>query len=188
MTKMQQIASRIIELREILGIKESELAAKCKIDIETYLKYESAELDMPISVLYGVSAALNVDPTVILTGDAPKMTNYTVVRKGKGVKVDRYKGYSFRSLAFNYDNRDMEPMIVNIKKTTPPNLVVHKGQEFNLVLKGTVLVTVAENKITLEKGDSIYFDASVLHGQEAITDTAQFLTVINEYSISRSGQ
>lgn len=184
--KMQQIARRIKELREILGFTEKEIALKINVDLDVYLAYENAKLDMPVSVLYSLSSALEVDPTVILTGEAPRMSKYTVVRCGKGVKIERFKGYSFSSLAFNYNNRDMEPMIVELlKKSEAPGLVTHPGQEFNYVLNGVVCVTVGENKFTLNTGDSIYFDAALPHRQTAQTPEAKFLTVINEYSIKR---
>lgn len=184
--KMQQIAGRIKELREILGFTEKEIASKINVDLNTYKLYEGAKLDMPVSVLYSLSAALEVDPTVILTGEAPRMSKYTVVRQEKGVKIERFKGYSFSSLAFNFNNRDMEPMIVELlKKPEEPALVTHPGQEFNYVLQGIICVTVADNKFVLNVGDSIYFDATLLHGQTANTPKAKFLTVINEYSVKR---
>lgn len=183
--QIPQIARRVKELREILGFNEEETAQKINVDLNTYLSYESGKADMPVSVLYSLSKVLQVDPTVILTGEEARMSKYTVVRGGKGIKIERYKGYSFTSLAFNYNYRDMEPMIVELQKNkVPANLVSHPGQEFNYVLEGTVRVVVAENKFVLNVGDTIYFDATLSHGQFAETDKAKFLTVINEYSIN----
>ena len=51
-----------------------------------------------------------------MTGDVPRMDDYTVVRGGNGVKVERYPGYSFSALAFNYKHRQMDPMIVTLSK------------------------------------------------------------------------
>ena len=184
--KMLEVASRVKELREILGLSPKEIASKINIELDTYLQYESGKSDMPVSVLYSLSTVLNVDPTVILTGEEARMQNYTVVRLGKGVKIERYKGYSFTSLAFNYNNRDMEPMIVELfNNSEKPQTVTHPGQEFNYVLNGTVCVKVGENKFILNEGDSIYFDATIPHGQSAETAKAKFLTVINEYSVRR---
>jgi len=181
------IASRIKELREILEETTKDVAAKAGISESEYLKYENAEADMPISVLYGVAAALNVDPTVILTGDAPKMASYSVVRDGMGVNVVRYKGYSYSSLATNYIDRDMDPMVVSLLKKSEHKaaLVSHDGQEFNYVLEGSVKVVIAHSEFILNEGDSIYFDAKCPHGQYAETKKAKFLTVINEAAIKK---
>lgn len=43
------------------------------------------------------------------------MNVHTVVRKGEGVSVDRYEGYQFESLAFNFMHRSMEPMLVTLE-------------------------------------------------------------------------
>ena len=71
-----QIAARIRELREILDVPQEALAQKIGVDIEEYKRYESAQDDIPIGVLYGVAAELRVDPTELLTGEAPRMDEY----------------------------------------------------------------------------------------------------------------
>lgn len=181
--KMQQISARIRELRDILELSADEVAEQSGLKTEEYLAYEQARADMPISALYAVANTLGVDATVLLTGEMPRMNRYTVVRQGKGVTVERYKGYDFTSLAFNYIDREMEPMLVNLsKKDGRAELVTHKGNEFNYVLTGTVEVTVGGNCFVLNAGDSIYFDPALPHGQSAVSDEAKFLTVINENS------
>jgi len=179
--QMKQIAARVTELREILGFSQVEVAAYLNLPLDEYKEYEIAKKDMTIGVIYGLASLFKIDPTVILTGDTPRMDAYTVVKKGEGLKVERYKGYSFSSLAFNYKDRDMDPMIVTIKKNDKnANLVPHGGQEFNYCLKGTMKVTVGAKEVTLNEGDSIYFSSSIPHKQCAVTDEAVFLTVLNE--------
>ena len=176
-----EVARRIWELREILEISKEEVAQKAGIDFDDYVKYESAELDIPISAIYAVAEVLKVDPTVLLTGEAPRMNQYTITRKGKGISVERYKEYSFQALAFNFMNRDMNPMIVNLApKPSAPELVTHNGQEFNYVLEGVVTVLYGPHKFQLKEGDSIYFDPTIPHGQMAEFGPAKFLTIINE--------
>lgn len=175
-----QIAARIRELREILDITPAAIAEKVGIDVAEYTDYEEARADIPIGVLYAVAAEFGVDPTVLMTGDMPRMDEYTIVRGGKGVKIERYAGYSFSALAFNYKNRDMEPMIVTLDHTDQAELVAHGGQEFNYILEGTIKVVIGKKEFTLNEGDSIYFNPSVPHGQRAVTEHAKFLTVINE--------
>lgn len=178
---LTQIPKRIEELRDILEIPVEEMAGKLAMEPDEYLQYEKGEKDIPISLLYKIAAELGVDFTVLLTGESPRMDTQTVVRKGGGVKVDRYEGYSFSSLAYNYKGRMMEPMVVTIDpQEKEPALVVHSGQEFNYVLSGQVKVTVGKREHLLSEGDSIYFDPNVPHGQAAIGGRASFLTVIME--------
>ena len=68
------IAQRIRELREVLEVPAEQLAKKLHLDTQEYLNYEEGNADIPISFIYGVAAELHVDPTVLLTGDSPKMS------------------------------------------------------------------------------------------------------------------
>lgn len=174
-----QISKRISELRDILELDAEDVAARIGVDTNEYLAFESGAKEIPISLLYKVAEVFKVDPTVLMTGDVPRMDDYTVVRGGNGVKVERYPGYSFSALAFNYKHRQMDPMIVTLSKSETAELVKHDGQEFNYVIEGAIKVVVGEREFTLEAGDSIYFNPQKPHGQRAVTETAKFLTIIN---------
>ena len=178
---LAQIPGRIKELREILEISAIDMARDIDIPLETYLGYEAGEMDIPISVLYKIAAQLGVDATVLLTGEDPRMDTASVCRRGKGVRVERYPGYEFSSLAYNFKGRTIEPLQVYLdpsKKAAAP--VTHSGQEFNYVIEGKVKVTVGRREYILESGDSIYFDAGLPHGQAAMEGPAQFITIIQE--------
>jgi mannose-6-phosphate isomerase-like protein (cupin superfamily) len=157
------------------------MAKDIGISLETYLKYEAGELDIPISVLYKIAARFGVDATVLLTGEDPRMDTASVCRRGKGVRIERYPGYEFSSLAYNFKGRTIEPLLVFLdpsKEPAPP--VTHPGQEFNYVVEGKVKVTVAGREYILESGDCVYFDAGLPHGQQAVDGPAQFITIIQE--------
>jgi len=172
---------RIKELREILEISALDLAKDCNIVFDTYSMYESGELDIPISVLYTIAGRLQTDVTVLLTGEEARMDSAAVCRNGKGVQIERYPGYEFASLAYNFKHRTMEPLLVTLDSTKPPaSQVSHSGQEFNYVVDGQVKVTVVKTEHILGPGDSIYFDARLPHGQCAVDGPAQFLTIIQE--------
>ena len=175
------IPQRIKELREILEISALDMAKDTDIPFETYVKYEGGELDIPISVLYTIANRLGTDVTVLLTGEEARMDSAAVCRKGRGVQIERYPGYEFSSLAYNFRNRTMEPLLVLLDSSKPQAAQVsHSGQEFNYVVEGQVKVTVAKNEHILSAGDSIYFDARLPHGQSAVNGTAQFITIIQE--------
>ena len=175
------IPQRVRELREILEISQDEIAKAIGIPADEYLRLESGENDMPISTLYEIAAVLHVDFSTLLTGQTPKMATYAVTRGGKGAKIERYPGYDYTSLSYNFKHREMEPILVNLARNDEcPALVSHSGQEFNYVIHGTVRVTIARKDIILEAGDCIYFDPAQPHGQTAVSETASFLTVIKE--------
>jgi mannose-6-phosphate isomerase-like protein (cupin superfamily) len=157
------------------------MAGETDIPFETYIKYEGGELDIPISVLYTIANRLGTDVTVLLTGEEARMNSAAVCRKGRGVQIERYPGYEFSSLAYNFRNRTMEPLLVLLDSSKPQAAQVsHSGQEFNYVVEGQIRVTVGKNEHILSAGDSIYFDARLPHGQSAVNGTAQFITIIQE--------
>jgi len=178
-----QIPGRIKELREIMEISAMDIAADIHVPLQTYEKYESGEQDIPISVLYNIANRLNIDVTVLMTGEDPRMDSAAVCRKGKGVQVERYPGYEFSSLAYNFKGRTMEPLLVLLDSSRPQAAQVsHSGQEFNYVVEGHVKVTVGKAEYILAAGDTIYFDATLPHSQSAIDGSAQFITIIQEIS------
>lgn len=179
--KLLQIASRIKELREILDIKAESVAARLGVTPATYLKYEAGTLDIPISILYEIADELHTDLTVLLTGEAPRMDTHTIVRAGKGIRIERFPGYQYASLAFNFKSRDMEPLLVDLSpEDEAAPLVAHSGQEFNYVLEGSVRITLGKHAYDLAQGDSIYFDPHQPHAQAAVGGPAKFLTVITK--------
>jgi len=179
--KAAHVPERIKELRKILEISAIDFAKDTDIPYETYCKYENGEEDIPISVLFTIATHLGTDVTVLLTGEEARMDSAAVCRRGRGVQIERYPGYEFSSLAYNFKHRTMEPLLVSLDSSKPQAaLVSHSGQEFNYVTEGQVKVTVVKTEHILNAGDSIYFDARLLHGQCAVNGTAQFITIIQE--------
>jgi len=76
----------------------------------------------------------------------------------------------------------MEPLLVTLLPGEPEAaLVTHRGQEFNLVLEGSIAITYDGKEHILYAGDAVYFDPMHPHGQKAVgSEKARFLTVITE--------
>lgn len=180
--ELRQLAARIRELREICGYSEEEIAAEVGVSVETYREYEETGYNVPINVLYHISQKFGVDLTEIMTGKAARLETYSICRRGQGEKIDRYPGYQFESLAHRFRGKVMEPLLVTLYPSDQrAALVTHRGQEFNLVLEGSVIVTYDDKDHILHEGDAIYFDPTHPHGQHAYGgEKARFLTVIIE--------
>lgn len=178
--EIRAMAARIRELRDICGYTRESMAKSLGIDEEKYASYEECGEDIPISVLYHLANLFAVDINELLTGKAPHLQTYCLVRKGRGQSIDRYPGYSFQSLASTFKRKIMEPLLVTVDPSDEPELVTHPGQEFNLCLEGVIDLYFDRKVIRLEAGDSIYFNPTHPHGQRAVGGTASFLTVIAE--------
>ena len=181
MDNINEIAARIRELREVCDYTQETLAKELNVDPEVYKGYEQNG-DFPISVIYEIANKFGVDFNELVTGEPSRIDTYQVVRRGKGRSISRYPGYRFKDLAFRYADKVMQPLLVTLEPDdAPAKLVSHAGQEFNLVLKGTIAVVFEDKEIILHEGDSIYFNPTYLHGQRCVGDTkARFLTMIAE--------
>jgi quercetin dioxygenase-like cupin family protein len=179
--QIQQIAARIKELREIEGISSESFARELSIIPELFASYESGNTDIPVGFLYKVSHRFGIELSSLLKGEEPKLHVYSIVRKGKGLNVDRRKQYKYENLASNFIQKKAEPFIVTVEANPNSQLEFnsHPGQEFNYVLEGTLMVVVERHEIILNSGDSIYFDSGYSHAMKALNNRkVRFLAVI----------
>jgi len=180
--QIRNIADRIRDLREIAGKDVGSAARELGLTTELYQKYESGEIEIPVSIMYEISNVYNVELTEILTGEAPTLSTWCFVRKGGGVDVERTTKYKYQSLAYNFAHKKSEPFIVTVTPEDddiPVHLNVHPGQEFNYVVEGVLKIVINNRELILNEGDSLYFDSSSPHGMKAVGDTpARFIAII----------
>lgn len=179
---IDQLGERLRGIREACDVSVEEMARDLAIPVEVYESYEATGADVPISVIYHMANKFGVDLTEILVGGKPRLDTYQVVRKGAGEAVDRYPGYHFEDLAWRFNKKIMQPLLVTLDPSNQPAaLVTHTGQEFNMVLEGEMTLTFDGKDILLSQGDSVYFNPEHPHGQKCAGLTpATFLTVIAE--------
>jgi mannose-6-phosphate isomerase-like protein (cupin superfamily) len=179
--QIKQIAERLRGLREVLEISAEDAATTCAISIEEYLKYESGQYDIPVSILHRMAHNYNFELTTLLSGEEPHMHSYSLTRKDKGIHVDRRQAYDYQSLAGNFLNRKAEPFLVTVEPKDDPAVSynLHPGQEFNYVIEGRLRFIISEKEMILCPGDSIYFDSGLPHGMLAEDGKpAKFLAII----------
>ena len=180
--ELKEIGQRMRFLREACDVTVEEMAADLDVEVERYERWEATGAGVPISAVYHMARKFGVEFTEILTGTAAKLDTYQVVKSGEGREVDRYPGYHYDDLAWRIRNKIMQPLEVVLDPSDDPaKLVSHGGQEFNLVLEGTVIVTFDDEELVLNAGDSVYFNPQHPHGQRCGGDVpARFVTVIAE--------
>ncbi|MBN2544365.1 MAG: cupin domain-containing protein [Spirochaetes bacterium] len=178
----KEIAQRIKEIREINGVSEESISKEFNIGLDLYKKYESGEIEIPVSLLSLVSSKFNIDITSLLTGEEPKLRIYCVVRKDSGPEIDRRKEYKYRDLSYNFINKKAETFLVTVESDDNKDskyYYSHAGQEFNYVLEGALQVNIGKHEVVLNEGDSLYFDSSYKHSMKALNKkTAKFLAII----------
>jgi len=180
---IKQIAQRIKALRELSDMSVETMSKELGIDTKKYIEYESGEIDIPVSFLYAMAGKFNVELTALLTGEEPKLQKLSIVRKDKGLSIDRRKEYKYQDLAYNFINKKAEFFMVTVEpeKEEKENIhkYAHEGHEFNHILEGKMKFFYKNQEIILEPGDSIYFDSGLEHAMIALGDKKlKFLAAI----------
>ena len=183
-TQIAEIAERIKGLRTTLEISEEEMSKATDVTVEDYRSYENGNNDFPFTFLLKSAGRLGVDLSELLNGDTPRLSFYTVVRSEKGLPFERRKGFTYRHLASLMKNRLAEPFMVTApfyeaEQDKPIQYSRHEGQEFDIVLKGSLKVELEGHVEVLHEGDSIYYDSEHNHGMIAAEGSScQFLAIV----------
>jgi quercetin dioxygenase-like cupin family protein/DNA-binding XRE family transcriptional regulator len=180
--QIKLIAERLKGFREIAEISPESLAKKLGVSNTVYSNYESGQTDIPVGFLMSFAQHFNIELSVLLSGENPKLRVYCVVRKGKGLKEDRRKQYKYESLATNFINKKAQPFMVTVEPSAD-NVSVdfnsHPGQEYNYVIEGSMKLFIDTHEIILNEGDSIYFDSGFKHAMKALNNKdVKFLAII----------
>jgi phosphate butyryltransferase len=130
------------------------------------------------SELLKISAILKTDVATLLYGMESQNKKCVKTTWDQRVSVDRKGKLNYESLAPTYPNKVIEPFIVEIFRDDTPEISQHAGEEFHYVIKGTAKITVDNKDYILEVGDSIYFDSSLTHSLNSITERTQILSAI----------
>ena len=173
LSQLHDIATRISDMREILGYSVEEMAARTEVTPDEYLAYESGEVDLPFTFIHKCALAFDIELTELLEGSDTRLLSYAVTRKGQGRQTAKEDGITISNLAHKFKDKIAEPYWVKYEyseqlQNQPIHLTKHAGQEFDLVLSGTLRVQVGENQETLHEGDTIYYNSSTPHGMIAV--------------------
>lgn len=184
MSKTAEIAERLKGLRQMMEISPSDMASSCGLSEKDYLEYEKGKLDFSVTMLCQCADRFKIDVTELFSGNTPKLMQYSVVRAGKGLSVERRQSFVYQHLASNFKNREAEPFLVTApynssEQSKPIGLSSHKGQEMDYVLSGAMKISVDGKEEVLNAGDCIYYDSALPHGMIAINGApCVFLAIV----------
>ena len=184
--KIKEMARRIRELRDIVGLSVESMAEKTGVSVSEYNDCETGKSDLNFAFIYRCALALGVNVTDIIEGYSPKLKGYTVTRNGAGQQIANAHGMTYYNLAFAFRNRIAEPLYVKSVYSEDAQhkdieLTTHEGQECDIVVDGYLMVQIGEHKEVLGPGDSIYYDSDVPHGMIAVNgrDCIFYAIVLN---------
>ena len=145
---LQQVASRVGQTRSWLS------------------KVENFRLTPSLPALARIAEALRVTMAELVEGLDSK-PQISIVRKAERQLVERDRPMSkirYQSLGHKRPSRIMDPFLL----TVPPGVarkeaMAHEGEEFLIVMDGSVNLEYDQKVHRLSSGDCAYFDANVEH-------------------------
>ena len=181
------VGEKIKSLRESQSISMEELAQRSGLAIEQIARIEN-NIDLPsLAPLIIIARVLGVRLGTFL--DDQDENGPVVCRKSEAKDsisfsnnaIHSRKHMEYHSLSKSKADRHMEPFIIDVAPTDDSDFVLssHEGEEFIMVMEGTMEISYGKNTYLLEEGDSIYYDSIVPHHVHAYEgQAAKILAVI----------
>jgi transcriptional regulator with XRE-family HTH domain len=157
-----KIGSKIKRLRLENGLTQEELADRCELT-KGYISQLERELTSPaISTLQDILECLGSSLQAFFSEEERVQVMYA--GNNFFVKEMPDEGYSINWIVPDAKKRAMEPIIVDIE----PGCMTfdddpHQGEEFGMVLKGSVSLILGKEKYRMKKGDCFYFKPDKNH-------------------------
>lgn len=180
------IGSKIKKLRKARKLTLQDVARETGFSPALISQIENNNVSPPIATLSKLARFFDVKIGIFFEEEEAER-RYEVVRKGERRVVSRViskagtgHGYTYEALSFRKRNKKMEPFLLTVtERAKEEELYNHDGEEFLLILQGRAEVLLEDERIVLEEGDAVYFDASLKHRLLACEGTAvQVLAVV----------
>lgn len=174
---------RLKVLRKKLGLTLEALAEKTAMT-KSYLSKVERGLNTPsIAAALKLARALNVNVEELFAEDQPAQARYSLVRRGERQALSgSAEGPGYAVLAQHIGQRSLLPFII-----CPPadfsdsTFKEHLGEEFLFVHEGQVEVDFMHERVLLERGDALHFNAQTPHRLRSVGAVqAQLLVVVHD--------
>jgi len=177
-TPVINVGRMIRNIRRQQGRTQEDIAKNGGFTKSLLSRIETGDVNPPVGTLVKIAGALNVNLAALLeTGNNPGSV-FTAAAEAKDSLSATETGYETYAFASNRGGKKCQPYLFEIKKgTLRRHSVTHTGEEFLYVLRGTIRFHVGNINYTMAADDSLYFDASLEHGVEAISETASYLDI-----------
>ncbi|MEH6628089.1 MAG: XRE family transcriptional regulator [Motiliproteus sp.] len=178
-----QLGKRVKQIRLSNNLTLEEASRRTGLARSTLSKIENEQISPTFSAVQKLAKGLNIDIPQLFVSAKESNTSgrRDITRAGEG-KTHPTPTYEHRILATQLSNKKMLPYITTVCArdfSEFPNWVRHEGEEFMLVLKGSVVLhTEFYEPVELNEGDSTYYDGGMGHALVSTSeDDAQVLWI-----------
>ncbi|QOF76169.1 helix-turn-helix domain-containing protein [Variovorax sp. 38R] len=167
-----RIGAQVRALRMAADVSAGALAKASGISSSMVSRIERGLVSPSVETLERLANGLGV-PASRFFGDQARRTDFCHVRAGQGVVVDRVgavSDYRYELLGHLLSgNLFVEPYLVTLLPGADPYVTFqHPGLKFLYFLSGELSYRYGGKVVSVRAGDSLLFEATALHGIEAI--------------------
>jgi transcriptional regulator with XRE-family HTH domain len=166
------VGRRLRELRVGRGLSMRALAEKSGLNVNTLSLIENQHTSPSVSTLQQLAQTLQVSISAFFETD---QGNKQVVYQKDGARPRAAFTHGYmEDLGAGMLRHGAEPLIVSLapKADSGKTPIVHTGREFVYCLEGRIAYSVDTEIYLLEPGDSLLFDAYLLHQWKNPDDTS----------------
>lgn len=184
--QLRRLAAALRQLRKASGLTLAEISERTGLSISALSKVQNGQMSLTYDKLVSLSNGLGVDVTYFFAAAPPAaapatdtaapavvMARRSVDRVGSGAHIST-PVYEYHYLASELSRKRMTPIYAEPKARNLEEfgeLIRHPGEEFTTVLEGRIVLhTEFYAPVTLEAGDSVYFDSTMGHAYLAAAE------------------
>ncbi len=164
------IGAKIKELRRAKKMTLQDVANETGFSTALISQIENNNVSPPIATLSKIAHFFDVKIGHFFTENEEECP-FEVIRRDERTIIPKVvsqdgtnHGYFYESLSIRKKNTKMDPFLLTLNENaTNTDTYSHNGEEFLFVMKGTAELLLDSQRIILNEGDSIYFDATLKH-------------------------
>jgi DNA-binding XRE family transcriptional regulator len=178
------IGAQVKALRMAADTFAGALASTSGVSRSMLSRIENGLVSPSVETLDRIAQALHV-PVSRFFGDQARRMDFCHVPAGRGLVVERVgavAGYRYELLGHSLSgNVFVEPYLVTLLPEAEPYVIFqHPGLKLLYFFSGEVNYRYGAKVVTVRAGDSLVFDATALHGIEAIhVRPVSYLSVVS---------
>lgn len=173
-----KIGDRIKTLRKNQNRTLQEVADASDLSKSMISKIENNKTVPSVAALVKIAGALGTTISQLLENNVWVNAIVTSRQKAEENLTLTDKGYSIYPYASEYHEKKMQPFLfVGKRGQVKQHELSHQGDEFIFVLKGQMKMQVGEVEYQLKEGDALYFNSSLKHGIQPISEEVSYLDI-----------
>ncbi len=172
--ELSELGERLNRMRKERGLTLDDVAKITGIGRSTLSKIENGQMSPTYDLLAKLATGMKIDlATLFNSPQPPRGTARSITRKGQG-SLSITGTYRHELLAEDLTRKSMLTFKTVVTARSLDQFTDwsrHRGEEFLVVISGTVEVhTEVYAPVTLEAGDSIYFDGDMGHAVLSVSE------------------